>query len=275
MGGLPWDGETVNGWKTRAMDETRRQYATYANLTRRANLHAACGRVDWFAWLAERMDLPPGAVLDVGCGPGWFWRRAPALSPGIALTLLDTSPAMVSEAEAALAQTPLTVSAVTGDAQDLPFPDAQFDAVVMMHMLYHVPDIARALDEAARVLRPGGRIHVTTNARTNLAEITSLAAEIFGTTPFDQAAEVFSLDDAEEALGARFEGVHRHDLTETYVCHEPGIVLDFLTSMPPAQDAASDKAAALKARVHDACAVPGGLRAEKQSGLITATKPVS
>jgi len=46
-------------------------------------------------------------------------------------------------------------------AEELPFPDARFDAVLMLNVLDHVEDPARALAEVARVLRPDGRLHLS------------------------------------------------------------------------------------------------------------------
>ena len=55
-----------------------------------------------------------------------------------------------------------------GDVQNLDFPDAGFDAVVAAWMLYHVPDLDRALGECARVLRPGGTFLAVTNSADDL-----------------------------------------------------------------------------------------------------------
>jgi sarcosine/dimethylglycine N-methyltransferase len=53
------------------------------------------------------------------------------------------------------------VQVVEGNVTALPLPDASQDAVVSQEALFHVPDLARALSEAHRVLRPGGRIAFT------------------------------------------------------------------------------------------------------------------
>ena len=47
---------------------------------------------------------------------------------------------------------------VVGDMEALPFPDGAFDAALALACLHHIPDPAPALDEAFRVLRPGGRL---------------------------------------------------------------------------------------------------------------------
>ena len=52
------------------------------------------------------------------------------------------------------------MSIEVADVQDLPFPDASFDAVIANHMLFHVEDRPRALGEIVRVLRPDGRLGI-------------------------------------------------------------------------------------------------------------------
>ena len=94
------------------------------------------------------------AILDIGCGAGHLSR---ALSgDGASVTGIDPG-------EAALAKARRAVPAArfeAASAEALPFPEAAFDGAVMLNSLHHVPDPAAALAEAARVLRPGGRLVV-------------------------------------------------------------------------------------------------------------------
>jgi ubiquinone/menaquinone biosynthesis C-methylase UbiE len=93
-------------------------------------------------------EVAPEHVLEVGCGPGELAGRIQR-ELGASVVALDISPRMVHLARER------DVDARLGDAQDVPFPDASFDCVVAAWMLYHVPDVSRALGEFARVLRPG------------------------------------------------------------------------------------------------------------------------
>lgn len=106
----------------------------------------------------------PGEIgLDVGCGPGYLaCDLALEVAPTGRIIAIDRSPDSVASAEAHLAKKGLSgmVQVETGDAQDLAFPDATFDFVVATQVYCHVPDVARAVREAARVLRPGGRLVV-------------------------------------------------------------------------------------------------------------------
>ncbi|MDI3297952.1 MAG: methyltransferase domain-containing protein [Bacillota bacterium] len=113
------------------------------------------------------LELAPGLdVLEVGVGTGFLTPSlARAVEPGGHLVGLDVQPDHFERIRWRLEEAGLrNVELVQGDAQRLPFPDASFDRVVMVTVLGEVPDRRRALAEAGRVLRPGGRLCVTEHA---------------------------------------------------------------------------------------------------------------
>ncbi len=90
-------------------------------------------------------------VLDLCCGPGYVAAVAGAL--GARAHGVDISDGMVELAR----QLVPSGTFVVGDAQELPYGDASFDAVVCNFGLHHLAQPRRAISECARVLRPGGR----------------------------------------------------------------------------------------------------------------------
>jgi len=112
-----------------------------------------------------RAHLPPLAgkrLIEIGCGRGgfsaWLARQGPA-----EVVAIDFSPAAVEKGaafgrEAGLANLRFEV----GDIQAIAHADASFDVAVSCETVEHVPDPARAVRELARVLRPGGRLLLTT-----------------------------------------------------------------------------------------------------------------
>ncbi|QSB16415.1 class I SAM-dependent methyltransferase [Natronosporangium hydrolyticum] len=100
-------------------------------------------------------------VLDLGCGPGLY--AAELLARGAARVVgVDVSPEMVR-----LARAEVATDAATFHCQDLQSPlswaaDGEFDAAVMPLVIHHLDDRVAALREAARALRPGGRLVVST-----------------------------------------------------------------------------------------------------------------
>lgn len=105
----------------------------------------------------EMLELAPGErVLDIGCGPGNF-TRAFARAAGDGLVVgIDASETML--ARAVTEPMAANMAYLRGDAANLPFRDRTFDAVCCFATLYLVEEPARALDELARVVAPGGRV---------------------------------------------------------------------------------------------------------------------
>lgn len=93
-----------------------------------------------------------GEVLDIGCGEGRFCRLMQAR--GLRTLGLDPTADLLAHAQQADPQG----AYVQGRAEALPFEDARFDAVVSYLSLIDIEDFRTALQEASRVLRPGGRL---------------------------------------------------------------------------------------------------------------------
>jgi SAM-dependent methyltransferase len=112
-------------------------------------------RVDGLALLAL---LDEGwAVGDLGCGTG---EVSASLAPFVRRVMaVDASPEMLVAARQRLGGRP-NVEVRRGDLEALPVDDAQLDAAILFLVLHYIVEPERALAEAARVLRPGGRLLV-------------------------------------------------------------------------------------------------------------------
>lgn len=183
------------------------QYATSANLDARIALHEhySTASQPFHEWLFDHVHLPANArVLEIGCGSGALWQRiAPRVPSSWHLTLTDYSFGMATQARANLQslipnlQSPISnypttqqpipsllpsfppsIAFAQTDAQSLPFPDNTFDGIFANHMLYHVPDVDRALAEFRRVLKRGGTLYTATNGETHLKEMRELISSV-------------------------------------------------------------------------------------------------
>ena len=61
--------------------------------------------------------------------------------------------------------------------QSIPYADATFDAVIANHMLYHVPDLEKAISETRRILKPTGKLFNATNGKNHMRELYELEAK--------------------------------------------------------------------------------------------------
>jgi ArsR family transcriptional regulator len=117
--------------------------------------HYSPGRT-WEALARSALPLlEPGDVLDIASGDGVL---AELMAPhSRRYVCVDTSPRVVAAASERLRRF-RNVEVREGDMHALPFEDASFDLVVLMHALTYADKPAQAVAEAARVLRPGGRL---------------------------------------------------------------------------------------------------------------------
>ncbi len=99
-------------------------------------------------------DVRGLAGLDIGCGEGHNTRRL--ARRGARVTAVDIAAAFIAHARAAEAAEPLGIAYLEASACALPFPAGTFDCAIATMSLMDVPETARALAEAHRVLRPGG-----------------------------------------------------------------------------------------------------------------------
>lgn len=107
-----------------------------------------------------KLKIRPGEqILDLGCGTGWTTRLLAKSAAGTQATGVDISPAMVAEAERQHSNT-IRARYVVGSFERLDLPEGRFHRVFSLEALYYAPDLAAALAELQRVLRPGGAVEV-------------------------------------------------------------------------------------------------------------------
>lgn len=116
-------------------------------------------------WELLNAALPCERFLDAGCGDG---RHLVAVGGRAGrLTGLDISERILATAREALEAEGLEADLRQGNLEALPFPDADFDVVLCTQVIEHLLAPERGVTELARVLRPGGRLVLTTdNSRT-------------------------------------------------------------------------------------------------------------
>jgi SAM-dependent methyltransferase len=187
----------------RRVDEAefvRSQYETEDRLRARKSAYTNAEGDDPREFAFEAIaEANPSRVLEVGGGEGELAERV-TNELGVELVGIDQSERMVE------IQRAKGIDARVGNVQDLPFGDGEFDVVVAAWMLYHVPDLDRALGELERILRPGGRLVAVTNAVEHLQELWELAQRATSMGGF-----TFRSENGEEVLRRHFPRVERRD----------------------------------------------------------------
>lgn len=199
----------------------REQYASEDGLAARASLYGkTTGPFAGDVAFDAVAEVAPSRFLEVGCGSGWFAARV-ARELGAAVAAVDQSERMVELARAN------GVDARVGDVERLDFADEAFDCIAANWMLYHVPDLDRALAEIARVLRPQGRLVAITNGRDHLLELWAFvgAEELRVSRDF-----AFGAENGEEALRRHFGEVAVRDAGGTVEIESRDAVVRYVGS---------------------------------------------
>jgi len=169
-----------------------------------------------------------GVLVDVGCGNGRYVRRIREQRYELMVVGLDIAAGILSD---------LDQPVLVADALRLPFSDQSVNVALAMHMIYHLPDIDAGLRELARVLRPGGVLIASTNARDDKSELDRLwsaaAADVLGVPEGARRISLsdrFPLDDAPALLRRCFADVRVVNLPGTITVTDPDPVIAHLAS---------------------------------------------
>jgi SAM-dependent methyltransferase len=208
-------------------ERLRQQYGTSERLQVRVDTHRLYSesKTSFLDWVVDQLEVARGhLVADIGCGPGNYFARLAAR--GARVVGADLSQGMAEEAGTAGFPT------VVADAQALPFGDGSFDRVMCNHVLYHVPDLRRALLELSRVARRGGRVLLATNGRDHLKAFRDLMQVAAADIRFDlepRRPSPFTLEDV-EAVTAVFPQAEVRRLDNCLVFTDAQPALDYLRS---------------------------------------------
>ncbi len=199
-----------------------RMYSTDEALRIRQETHNLYSqpKTDFAGWALDSVKWRGDeTVLDIGTGPGGYFTALLERYPDIEYYGCDLHPGMVKNH-------PHKVTLSVADAQRLPYPDASFDVVMANHMLFHVPDVMRALRELRRVVKPDGFVMATTNSIHTMPEFQALMRRAItllsppGTANVSvpgQHTDPFTLESGTRLFCRHFFAVVRYDLPHALV----------------------------------------------------------
>lgn len=254
------------------------QYRDGRNLDARVRLHQQfsvhTGSLN--RWLFEHTPAEAARhVLELGCGPGHFWRETRDLRPPAwRVVCTDLSPGMVAEARREL-NSEAGLRFAAADAQALPFPDGCFDLVLANFMLYHVPDRPRALAEVRRVLRPGGQFAAATVGRGHMGGLRELVQRFVPDLPPEVLAQSqhFLLENGAEQLAPFFADIRLERQPNALHVTETEPLVDYVLSLWGYREALIGREQAFAAFVADEIARSGAIHIAKETGLLLGRRP--
>ena len=204
----------INIIKITNMESTiKEQYNSDKNLNLRSNLHSYnINKIDWDVWCFENMKFCKNdRVLELGCGNGKLWlKNEGKIEKDLNIILSDFSKSMIKSAKNNLKKINIDFEYKEINAEKIPYKDETFDVIIAEHMIYFVSNIEKALEEIKRVLKPNGRLYITTNSKNTMYELNELSEKFAPNSGLSNngLSERFNLEEGEKLLKKYFNNVN-------------------------------------------------------------------
>lgn len=255
------------------------QYNNAQNLSARIRLHQeySTNQQDiwqwFFDWVLE--ETPKSAqVLECGTGRGDLWRiNADRIPETWRLTLTDFSAGMIEDNKAHIGDLAQRVTYRVADVQELPFEDNTFDIAFANYMLYHAPDIPKAIAELRRVLKPDGVLFAATNGKNHMVELFLLASNIDPSSNWEQHFELtFSTQNGANFLEDQFSDVQFRPFESDLFVTEAQPIMDYIASMIrfDGQEVMKQRGEEIRAQLEEEITTNGGFKIRKETGYFVA-----
>ena len=256
---------------------TTDQYKDSTNLDARLEIHKrfSTNEYGWFNWIFDTLiKLPAGArILEIGCGPAYLWREcANRIPAGWNITLSDISPGMVDAAWRNLVATGRPFKFEQIDAQSIPYADEIFDVVIANHILFHVPDKKKALEEIKRVLKPSGHLIATTVGGQHMREMNMWLRRVNLEKSHENFAYSFTLENGLGQLEQFFPQVNISRYVDDLNVTEVEPILAYIRSTLSVSNLSEEEIQNIKDSLEIELKEKGKIFIQKDSGLFEAVK---
>lgn len=249
------------------------QYVDSKKFSARAILHArfSTNPQGWMNWLFEQLDLQDVLhILEIGSGPGGLWRdHLQDLPANCRMVLSDASPGMVSEAKQALLNERILFEVI--DAQAIPYSDSTFDCVIANHMLYHVPDLCRAISEIARVLKPLGSFYAATNGTTHMQELHDIIRR--AVPDFQVITTSFTLENGGAHLRHYFNDVTVRTYEDSLAVSDASALSAYVRSMASLFNLSKEQLQKIEETIREEIGRRGMVTISKEPGMFVSKEP--
>lgn len=253
----------------------KEQYKNSNNLAARQNLHSFnTNKLDWHIWFFNKMDIPENSrILELGCGNGVLWQRnIQAVKEHWDITLSDFSEGMLQAARENINSKKIKYEII--NIQNIPYDNENFDIVIARHMLYHVPDIHKALSEVNRVLKPGGKFYVSTNGKKHMMELRTLVKGYDGNINFnlEKLPDKFGMENGSEILKKHFGNIMVEEFNGQIVVDKAEPVVSYITSVIGSRMLNQQKLDSLYKYVETEIDKAGALSISTRTGMFIVSK---
>jgi len=213
--------------------KVEKQYIDDTSLKIRKNLHNKYSENDqsFNSWLFNQYEFDNGyKILELGSGNGDIWEEnIEQICEKTDLTLSDFSDGMVNILKAKYDDFNVKVEKI--DIQKIPFEDSTFDIVVANAMLYHVPNLPKALSEVSRILKNGGLFYASTFGENGLNEYILNALEDLNLIQDKTINHSFTLQNGSSILSKYFRTTQKTEFVDGLRITETQDLVDYISTM--------------------------------------------
>jgi ubiquinone/menaquinone biosynthesis C-methylase UbiE len=235
--------------------------------------HYGSHQEPWHLWLWAHMHSRPGmSWLDLGCGPAHlWWKQAGVLPDDSQVVLTDLSPGMVQAARRNLPGASPTFSFLVADSEALPLVSGQFDAIVALGLLDHLPRLDAVLQQVSRLLHDDGFFYASAGGRRHLQELEALVRAVLPDASYGGESAAFGLENGAAQLERVFRHVALYPYEDELVFREVEPLVAYARSEAgAARRLRGERLAAFRQSLAETLSRDGAIRVTRQKGLFAA-----
>ncbi len=256
---------------------TQDQYKDSSKLDARIAIHQrfSTNPQGWYPWIFDTLlkSAPNANILELGCGSGSMWKDcADKIPTGWIITLTDLSDGMLDAAWRNLVPLGRSFKFEKVDAQSILYPDKVFDVVIANHMLYHVPDRNKALNEIKRVLKDDGTLIATTVGDHHMQEMYTWLKRVNLNRRVDMFTNQFILENGLDQIKKTFSQVEMTRYADKLEVTEAEPVINYIRSSIGAEDISEEELISVEKELAAHIQENGKVFITKDSGLFKAMK---
>ena len=254
----------------------KKQFSNDKNLAMRINFYKkyTTNKYSFSDWLFDKYKFKENmSILELGCGDGVHWKdRIDKLPKACKLILSDFSEGMLNLVKERYSKFD-NVSFEKIDIQSIPFEDNSFDMIIANHMLFHVPDLNKALQEVNRVLKKGGYFYSATDGNGGMRPFLHEAIKQFNPESKAFTEQLpFNLQNGKEILERYFPIVERFHYENVLAITKTEDLMEWLKSTTSISGFSEENLADLYKYFENIRVKDGAINIPRETGLFISIK---
>lgn len=257
-------------------ENVKEQFSNDKNLAFRIDFYKkyTTNKYKFADWLFDKYKFKENInILELGCGNGNHWEgRINQLPNGCKLILSDFSEGMLNLVKEKFSSYK-NVEFKKIDIQSIPFENDSFDVIIANHMLFHIPNLDKALSEVQRVLKKNGYFYSATDGNGGMRPFLYEAIKQFNpkTEAFTEKLP-FNLQNGGDILNKYFSSVERLDYKNTLAITDTKDLMDWLKSTESISGFSEEDLDKLYNYFENIRIKEGSINIPRETGLFISTK---